>query len=119
MQEEEQDEISDKSHSSIYVLSFHLIILFHLPPLHDLELSCQSLAEYSLLPTARWWTLDLPGVTMPLLTEEESALDPYRILDLALGATDQEIKKAYRKASLRWHPDKNSSEEARTSPTIL
>jgi len=52
--------------------------------------------------------------TMPLLTEEESALDPYRILSLEVGATDQEIKKAYRKASLKWHPDKNQSEEART-----
>jgi len=52
---------------------------------------------------------------MPLLTEEESALDPYRILSLEVGATDQEIKKAYRKASLKWHPDKTSAPEARTS----
>jgi DnaJ-class molecular chaperone len=52
---------------------------------------------------------------MPLLTEEESALDPYRILSLEVGATEQEIKKAYRKASLKWHPDKSSAPEARTS----
>jgi DnaJ family protein C protein 17 len=55
---------------------------------------------------------------MPLLTEEESALDPYRILSLELGATEQEIKKAYRKASLKWHPDKSSAPEARTSITL-
>lgn len=52
---------------------------------------------------------------MPLLTEEESALDPYRILGLEVGATEQEIKRAYRKASLKWHPDKTSAPEARES----
>lgn len=52
---------------------------------------------------------------MPLLTEEESALDPYRILGLEVGATDKEITKAYRKKALIWHSDKNQSEEARTS----
>jgi DnaJ family protein C protein 17 len=50
----------------------------------------------------------------PLLNEEESALDPYKILDLVLGATDKEITKAYRKRSLLWHPDKSSAPEART-----
>jgi len=52
---------------------------------------------------------------MPLLTEEESALDPYRILGLEVGATDKEITKAYRKKALIWHSDKNQSEEARKS----
>jgi DnaJ family protein C protein 17 len=56
---------------------------------------------------------------MPLLTEEESALDPYRILGLEVGATDKEITKAYRKKALIWHSDKNQSEEARTSITLL
>lgn len=50
----------------------------------------------------------------PLLDEEESALDPYKILGLAVGATDQEIKKAYRTKSRDYHPDKNQSAEART-----
>jgi len=71
--------------------------------------------------SSRMNLLVVNSIIMPLLTEEESALDPYRILSLELGATDQEIKKAYRKASLKWHPDKNQSEEARTfcnsSPT--
>ena len=33
--------------------------------------------------------------------------DFYKILDIQRTATPADIKKAYRAASLRWHPDKN------------
>lgn len=33
--------------------------------------------------------------------------DHYKILGLSLSATKEEIKKAYRKLALQWHPDKN------------
>lgn len=44
----------------------------------------------------------------PLLNEEESALDPYLVLGLTSDAGDGDIKKAYRKLSLKYHPDKVS-----------
>jgi tetratricopeptide (TPR) repeat protein len=39
----------------------------------------------------------------------EPQLDPYAELDLALDATAAQIKQAFRKAALRWHPDKSAA----------
>jgi len=37
----------------------------------------------------------------------------YQILEIETNATEEQIKKAYRKLSLKWHPDKNKgSKEA-------
>ncbi len=38
--------------------------------------------------------------------------DPYSILEIPTTASPDEIKKAYKRLALQWHPDKNKSPEA-------
>ena len=45
----------------------------------------------------------MKGITLDLQTRHAAR----RILKVAEGADKQELKKAYRKASLKFHPDKN------------
>lgn len=45
--------------------------------------------------------------------------DPYEILEVSHSATEIEIKKAYRKLTVRYHPDKNPDDPSATAKFIL
>lgn len=44
--------------------------------------------------------------------KDTAPFDPYNILELEKGASDKDVKRAYRQLSLRFHPDKNPDPEA-------
>ncbi len=62
--------------------------------------------------------LDTLKVLLPLWAglfvgaKKVSTINAYEVLGVAPTASQEEIRAAYRKLGLRWHPDKNSSPEA-------
>lgn len=49
--------------------------------------------------------------------EAPTSIDPYAVLSLSEDATQDQIKTAYRKAALKYHPDKASPEDKETAHT--
>jgi len=66
----------------------------------------------NLLILALWalWFLLLWYVS--ITAKDLKPFDPFEILEIEPGATDKEIKKAYRTLSLKFHPDKNPDPKA-------
>ncbi|GAA0143830.1 scaffold/adaptor protein [Lithospermum erythrorhizon] len=48
------------------------------------------------------------------INTEIEVFEPFNILGLEAGASDNDIKKAYRRLSIQYHPDKNPDPEAHT-----
>eukprot|EP00698_Gefionella_okellyi_P008048 TRINITY_DN197_c0_g1_i1.p1 TRINITY_DN197_c0_g1~~TRINITY_DN197_c0_g1_i1.p1 ORF type:complete len:418 (-),score=122.54 TRINITY_DN197_c0_g1_i1:32-1285(-) len=57
-------------------------------------------------------TVVLLSVVIFTLAFVVDAVDYYKVLGVSKGASDDEIKRAYKKAALKWHPDKNKTPEA-------
>jgi len=63
--------------------------------------------------------LSVYGVVVKIGSSNEiRSFDPFQILEVDSAATDKEIKKAYRKLSLKWHPDKNPDDPAAAAKFI-
>lgn len=66
--------------------------------------------------------IEYPGIREKVRDADQAAKkaarkDYYKILEIEKTATEDEIKKAYKKLARKWHPDKNKeSEEAEVTP---
>lgn len=55
---------------------------------------------------ARWMAISAGDLASIEELFQAGAPDPYKVLEIASNATDAEVKKAYRKLAVKFHPDK-------------
>ena len=71
------------------------------------------LCGFNLVLVVGWFVSVLLVVHVKNSRESETKIfDPYSILNISMGSDISVIKKAYRKLSLQYHPDKNPNPEA-------
>lgn len=75
-------------------------------PVH-LILSLLLVLQSSLKTTIFPFVLIMPSKVEDLATEPPKSIDPYEVLSISNDATEDQIKKAYRKAALKNHPGKD------------
>lgn len=61
-----------------------------------------------------WIVMGVLVYYIKTISSEIEIFEPFSILGLEAGASDLEIKKAYRRLSIQYHPDKNPDPEAHT-----
>lgn len=76
------------------------------------EITFTSILKFSLYVVLWVALLRLLQTVATSERQVETFFDPYQILGLDSGATKEEIKKAFRTLSLRYHPDKSTEPDA-------
>lgn len=71
-----------------------------------------ALTPYTVLLIMAWIVTGLTVWYVSTTTAGQEVFDPYQVLDIRPGATEADIKRAYRSKSREYHPDRNPDPKA-------